>query len=177
MRGIDTSSTATFGWCACVDSSAVDAVLGLGDDLHVGLAVDQHAQARADDAVVVRDQHADQDGTRWSWAIRSVTVVPPPGAERTSSSPPARRARSAMPLRPRPAPGPSLVASARQRGRVEAGAVVAHVQLEPLVAGLDVHRDGGGAGVAADVGERLLEDPVDRRLHVLGERVGRRRRR
>jgi hypothetical protein len=34
----------------------VDAVLGLGDDLHVVLAVDQHADAGAHDAMVVGDQ-------------------------------------------------------------------------------------------------------------------------
>ena len=63
MRGIDTSSTATSGRCDWVDSSAADAVLGLGHHLHVVLAVDQHAQAGADDAVVVGDQDADHAGT------------------------------------------------------------------------------------------------------------------
>src|SRR4029078_8624072 len=75
-----------------------DPVVGLGHDLHVGLAVDQHLQPGADDPVVVRDQHPDHVGTR------KVIVVPPPGAERTSRSPPTSRARSAMPTSPRPGP-------------------------------------------------------------------------
>ena len=171
MRGIDTSSTATFGRCSWVGLERGDAVLRLGHDLHVGLAVDQHAQAGAHDAVVVRDQHADHEATLTSRPMRSVTVVPPPGAERMSSSPPARRARSTMPLRPSPAPPPLLAPRTTADGSKPC-AVVADAQLEALVVDLHLHGHRRGAGVAADVRERLLQDPVDRRLHVLGQRVG-----
>jgi hypothetical protein len=148
-----------------------DAVLGLGHHLHVGLALDQHAEPRAHDAVVVRDQDADHVAAFTSSAMRSVTVVPPPGAERTSSSPPARRARSAIPLSPEPRARAVTVRAARERRGVEARPVVADAQLEALPVRLELDGHGGGAGVAADVRERLLEDPVDGRLHVLGESV------
>ena len=91
----------------------LDAVLGLGRDLHVGLALDQHRQAGADDAVVVCDQDADHGSL-------SVTSVPAPGEERRSSSPPTSRARSAMPVEAQPAVaagGHRVEARGRRRGR------------------------------------------------------------
>ena len=56
MRGMETSSTQRSGrvWQRLLEG--VDAVLGLGDDLHVGLAVDQQAHAATDDPVVVGDE-------------------------------------------------------------------------------------------------------------------------
>ncbi len=54
----------------------VDAVLGLRDDLHVGLAVDQEAHAATDDAVVV----GDEDFHEAAPMVSSI-VVPSPGAE------------------------------------------------------------------------------------------------
>ena len=100
MRGIDTSSTATSGRCDCVDSSAATPSSASATTSMSDLAVDQHLQPRADDAVVVGDQDADHPGTL------SVIDVPPPGAERTSSSPPTSRARSAIPTRPSPPAAP-----------------------------------------------------------------------
>jgi len=85
-----------------------DAVVGLSDHLHVALAVDQHSQPGAHDPVVVGDQDADHS----SPPSRIDTVVPQPGAERTWSSPPTSRARSAIPPRPSPMPGRSERASA-----------------------------------------------------------------
>ena len=168
MRGIDTSSTATLGWCFWVGLERGHAVLRLCHDLHVGLPVDQHAQAGAHDAVVVGDQHADHEATLTSRPMRSVTVVPLPGAERMSSSPPARRARSTMPLRPSPAPPPLLAPRTTADG-LEALTVVADAQLEALVFDLHLHGHRCRAGVPADVRERLLKDPVDRGLNVVGQ--------
>ena len=138
------------------------AVGGLGHHLHVGLAVDQHAQAGADDAVVVGDQDADH-------RILSVTEVPPFGAERTSSSPPTSRARSAMPRRPSPCD--AGIAGARGAARVEAAAVVADAQLGAVLRHLQLHLDDGGSRVALGVGERLLRHAVDGGLGVLPERL------
>ncbi len=138
MRGIDTSSTATSGRTRLSRLERRHAVVGLGHHLHVGLALDQHAQARPHDPVVVGDQDADQRGTR------SVIVVPPPGAERTSSSPPTSRARSAMPTRPSPLAG----VGARHHGGIEAAAVVAHPQLGAAALLLELELDERRAGVA-----------------------------
>ena len=65
----------------------LDAVGGLGDDLHVGLAVEQQLQPAADDPVVVGDQqpHAATRMPR-AGSVSSI-VVPSPGAERTSIVP------------------------------------------------------------------------------------------
>ncbi len=81
----------------------LDAVAGLRDDLHVGLAVEQQLQAAAHDAVVVCDQepHAAATCTRVPRARTvSSTVVPSPGADVISRRPPASSARSRIPARP-----------------------------------------------------------------------------
>ena len=75
MRGIETSRTQRSGLDGERLLERVDAVLGLGDDLHVGLAVDQQAQAATDDAVVVGDQDLHVA------PMVSSMVVPSPGAE------------------------------------------------------------------------------------------------
>jgi hypothetical protein len=42
-------------------------VVGLGHDLDVGLGAEQHRQTRADQRLVVREQHLDHCGTsRWA---------------------------------------------------------------------------------------------------------------
>ena len=68
----------------------LEAVLRLRGHGHVRLPVDQHREPGAHDAVVVGDEDLDHGSL-------IVISVPAPGAERTSSSPPTRRARSAMP--------------------------------------------------------------------------------
>ena len=148
----------------------VDAVLGLGDDLHVGLAVDEQAQAATDDAVVVGDQDL-----HFAPMVSSI-VVPSPGAEYRARLPPTSSARSRMPERPRPPtrprgrplrpelPGPGskplpVVGDAKDRAADER-------QLDADVA---------GAGVLGDVREALLRDAVDHELLLVGQRRHRRR--
>ena len=75
MRGIETSRTHRSGRWRERLLEGVDAVLGLGHDLHVGLAVDQQAQAATDDAVVVGDEDLHVA------PMVSSIVVPSPGAE------------------------------------------------------------------------------------------------
>src|SRR6201999_2680069 len=72
----------------------VDAVLGLGHHLHVGLALDQQLQAAPDDAVVVRDEDPHVA------PMVSSMVVPSPGSEKIDSWPPTSSARSRMPETP-----------------------------------------------------------------------------
>ena len=143
----------------------VDAVLGLGDDLHVGLAVDEKAQAATDDAVVVGDQDL-----HFAPMVSSI-VVPSLGAEYKARLPPTSSARSRMPDSPRPPtrprgrplrpelPGPGskpvpVVGDAQDRA--------AHER--------ELDADVAGVGVLGDVGEALLRDAVDHELLLVGQR-------
>ena len=93
--------------------------------------------------------------------------VPCPGVEITSSVAPMRSARSAMMRRP------TWVSSARRRRRLEADAVVAHLEA-PLRLLLHVEPDRGGPRMLAHVGQRLLHDvqhldlQVGRQRHARG---------
>ena len=87
------------GRCAQRLGHGLGAVRGLGDDLHVGLAVEQQPQAAAHDAVVVGDEQPHRAGSAQS---QLDGACPSPGAERTSSAPPASTARSRMPVEPEP---------------------------------------------------------------------------
>ena len=80
---------------------------------------------------------------------------PRSGAESSSSWPPTRRTRSRIPIRPKPS-----VSSSRR----EAAAVVADLDLDPARALAHAHVDGGRARVLGHVRQRLLHEPVDRRL-------------
>ena len=84
-------------------------VRGLADDLEVLLGVEDHAEARADERLVVGDEDADAHAGSASAAptgSRARTVKPPPGRGPASSSPPWTRTRSRMPMRPWPRPSP-----------------------------------------------------------------------
>ena len=135
---------------------------GLGDDLHVGLAVQQQPQPAAHDAVVVGDEQPHRAIAPRARTVSS-TVVPPPGVETISRRPPASIARSRMPSRPEP---PS-----RSRSGGEAVAVVddrhraAARRCSPSTVTLTVAR----VGVARDVRQRLLHDAVDDELLDLAE--------
>src|SRR3954454_20546291 len=72
----------------------LDAVGGLGDDLHVGLAFDQQLQAAAHDAVIVGDEDPHVA------PMVSSMVVPSPGSEKMVRWPPTSSARSRMPETP-----------------------------------------------------------------------------
>ena len=168
MRGIDTSSTATFGRCAWVDSSAATPSVGLGHDLHVGLAVDQHPQARAHDAVVVGDQDADHAApSRVARSGASRSCRRRGRSARRARRRPAGRARPCR-CSPSPAPGPSpFEPRASAAGSKPAPSSRTRSSSRSSSTSIST-RHGRGAGVAADVRERLLEDPVDGGLHVLG---------
>ena len=171
MRGIETSSTATSGLCCDRLLERVDAVLGFGDHLHVGLAVEQQPARRS-----ARSRGRRRSGSsrglrrhRRSVAARStgapagtssLTVVPLPGRESISSVPPTSSARSRMPDRPRPLPSsanakPDAVVGDLQRGRASrSGSRLTSMRV--------------GARVAGGVHERLLRDPVDHHLRRRG---------
>ena len=95
MRGIDTSMHAQVGLRGQGLLEGDDAVLGLGDHLHVGLTLDQQLQAAPHDAVVVGDEDPHVA------PMVSSMVVPSPGSEKIVRWPPTSSARSRMPETPR----------------------------------------------------------------------------
>ena len=164
MRGIETSSTATSGRAPGSTRSAATPSCGLGHHLHVELAVDQHAQARADDAVVVGDQDADhcrhpqRDGRPAARRRAHVELAADqPGALGHPDQP---EAAAVAVLRAARSAGRSPLPSSRTRSSAS-----------PSLP-LELQLDDGRARVARHVGERLLGDAVDRRLHDLRQRVG-----
>ena len=93
----------------------------------------------------------------------TVTVVPWPGDERIALRPPRILARSAIPLKPIPA-------AAAEGGGVEPGAVVLDRDARSLRRSTaTATRPRLRLGVAGQVAEPLLHDPVDVDLVVLGE--------
>ena len=72
-----------------------------------------------------------------------------------SSVPPTSASRSRMPSSPKP--DDAVV-------RIEAAAVVAHRTRDLAAAVAHAHFDARRLRVLGDVGQRLLDDPVDRRL-------------
>ena len=84
------------------------AVVGLAHDREVLLGVEEHAEAGADQGLVVGEHDPDHD--RPSHVAR--TRNPPPGRGPASSRPPVDSARSRMPRSPRPLPfdGPTAPA-------------------------------------------------------------------
>src|SRR5579884_410581 len=91
-------------------------IRGFGDDLEVGLGVEDALQAGADDRVVVGDQDPRDERDRHQGSAAgtsSRTSAPPPLAVLTASAPPTRSARSRIPRKP-PCPL-SAVAGSRPR--------------------------------------------------------------
>src|SRR6185436_19409545 len=79
------------------------AVGGLGHHRHVGLGVEQHAQAGAQDGVIVGQHHSDLLHARPSvTGISTLTRVPRPGADWMVRVPLSTSARSRMVWMPRP---------------------------------------------------------------------------
>ena len=66
----------------------LEAVGGLGDDLDVGLAVEDHAEARAHQRLVVDDQDADRHCRRSRSVSRASTAKPRPARGPAESVPP-----------------------------------------------------------------------------------------
>src|SRR5712691_13117172 len=77
-------------------------VARLADDLEVVLGVEEHAQARADDGVVV-----DDDDAYHAAGTSATIVVPAPGDDSTWSRPSRSATRSRIPERPRPPSRPA----------------------------------------------------------------------
>ncbi len=116
MRGIETSSTHRSGRLVQRLLEGVDAVLGLGHHLHVGLTLDQQLQSATDDAVVVGDEDPHVA------SIVSSIVVPSPGSEKMFRWPPDEQRALAH------AREAEMGAPVGARDALEAGAVVADAQ-------------------------------------------------
>ena len=95
----------------------------------------------------------------------TTSVVPAPGADSISNRPPRSDTRSRIPTRPS--------APLRTSRRVETGAVVLDHGADRARPARDDDADRGRTGVLDDVRQRLLDDPVERRL-VLGRQRERR---
>ena len=101
-----------------VERDRLLAVARFGDDLHVGLLVDDRRQPVAHHRVIVREQHTDSllhDGGHQEarFSMRTLTRVPCPGALSICHSPPMaparwRMLRTARSPRSRSAPGSLL---------------------------------------------------------------------
>ena len=126
----------------------------------------------------VRTSPQEYRSDRHGWAARSgmvaVTRVPRPGLELIASSPPTAASRSRMLVKPTPA---------RDAVRVEAGAVVAHLQAQRAVVGQLDHRDARALRVLGRVLQRLQAAEVRGALDLArvapdagGEHRGRKRR-
>ena len=81
------------------EANGFDTVGRLGDDLHVLLGVEDHAQSCAHDLLVVGDEHPDHLATP-ELGSRASTTQPPAAAGPADSVPPRRVARSVMPTIP-----------------------------------------------------------------------------
>ena len=114
-RGISRSINTTSGASSAASATASTPSAAVPTSSMSVERRDQPAEAVADHAVVVGEQHADH-----ATGTSSTTVVPAPGAERTASVPPASATKSSNNVRPT---WPSPARSAR-RVAVEALAVV-----------------------------------------------------
>ena len=93
----------------------------------------------------------------------AVTVVPAPSPERISSSPPSSATRSRIPSSPKPS-----LRAAGSKPRPSSRTT----QLDRARRPRDLDHRALGVPVLDGVGERLLDDPVERRLELAGQRVG-----
>ena len=137
-------------------------VAGLADDLDVGLGLEHLAQAGADDGVVVDDQDADPLVLAHRSGTSATIVAPAPGLDSIFSLPPSSASRSPMPSSPSPSPPPS---------GGEAAAVVLDHGGDRAAAASEDDADRARLGVLDDVRQRLLHDPVERRLDVARQPV------
>ena len=87
--------------CLC---ECLAAVAGFARDAEIWFGFHQHAQALADQVLVVGDQHADHGGS--PIGSQAQTVNPPPGRGPARRSPPNSATRSRMPVNPCPPASP-----------------------------------------------------------------------
>ena len=78
----------------------------LGDDLDIGLGVEDEPEAAAHERLVVGEQDADHADAGVPSGSRARTVNPSRSARAASSSPPSMATRSRIPTSPCPLPGP-----------------------------------------------------------------------
>ena len=162
MRGIETSITHRSGLVAQRLLEGLDAVAGLGDDLHVGLAVDQQLHAATDDAVVVGDQdphvrsHGEFDGR--ALAGRGEDVQAAADEQRALAHAGDAEARAAV-----------------GAADCEAAAVVAHAQDGAADATTARRRTALAPACWTTLDSALLRDAVEHELLLVGQ-LGQRRR-
>src|SRR4051794_21306172 len=84
------------------EGDGLASVGGLGDHLDGGLGGEDRGQAGPDDALVVRDQHADRHGALLARGRTAWTHHPPSGSGPACTVPPSRPTRSVMPISPYP---------------------------------------------------------------------------
>ena len=178
ITGIRMSISTTSGRAARTTSTRLAPVGRLGDDLEVGLRVDEHADAGAEQRLVVDERDADRRSRRdrrgrLQCALRmrgqpartTNRVLVGAAVER-----PADELR-ALAHADEPVPGdrraPSAWHSAQRRVRTSSS-TRRRCHGEP-------HDDRPAVAVAEGVGERLLQDPVHRELRGRGRLRGRRR--
>ena len=155
--GIRMSTRHTSGRSRRASSTAALAVGGLADDLDVGLGVKDHRQAGAHQILVVGHQHAHRH-RRTSVGSSASTAHPPSGAGPARSVPPSSCTRSVIPSSPKP----WLVGRA---GSIWPSSVTRSRSVPGALGDPDLHTR-GVAGVPQGVGQRLLSQPVDRRVEL-----------
>ena len=94
---VDQTHIGTQSACKC---DGFCAVTGFADDLDTRLRVEDHAQARADQVLVVGDEHAHVHAVHLARGSAAFTTHPPFGPRPASQVPPRRAARSCMPRMP-----------------------------------------------------------------------------
>ncbi len=159
--------TTTSGLRSRARWTAVAPSLASAIDFHVGLSVDEQAQAVPDRHVVVGEENAE----RWSaqsWlvmgrraggaAIRRKTVVPLPAVDSISTVAPTSAARSCMPSSPNPPPADP---SASGSNPTPSSSTMRRTESACRSRMTSTRR---GARVLRDVGQRFLRDAVERRL-------------
>lgn len=127
------------------DADRLPAVAGLTDDVDIRFLAEQVAQPVADDAVVVGDHDADRHDT----GTRTVSVAPCPGVLAMTTVPPSSVTRS---------PDVDQPGAGVWRGGIEAGAGVAHGELNVPIPSSRGHCQPAGVAVPDGVGECLLGD-------------------
>ena len=163
IRGMRTSMSDEVGRAAAGQRDGLDAVGGLADDLDVGLGLEDRPQPAAHDRLVVGEQHADRRHGA-SVARRQHGVDAPAEAVGARAGvEPAADERGALAH-----PGDAAAVAGRP---VAARAVVPDVDERLAVGEVDRHGGPRRPRVAGDVGQRLLDDPERRRLHVGRQRV------
>ena len=141
------SISTTSGRSSLCERDGLVAVLRFADDLEIVLHLEDRAEARPHECLVVGDEDADHAVPAGS---RARTANPPSIALPVSSVPPYSRTRSRMPVIPWPPFDPFARPST----------VVEHLELDVVAAVANRHPRLRGPRVLERVRQRLLHDPV-----------------